>query len=106
MATDKDRALVEYLKGGTESGEVRWEPTAQSNEFSASLKGKYVVVIHRQGTDCWLQLRDAEDRELLRLNLSDFYDGRISWLFDQAQRSALNVDSAIDEILGGGGEGG
>lgn len=106
MATEKDIALVDFLLAETAKGDVKWEATAQLEQFTTSLKGKYNVTIDRPinrlnpFTDptCRLRLADAGDRELLVLTERDH--SQISNLFDLARRTSLNVDAAIDEILG------
>ena len=113
MATEKDIALVDFLLAETEKGDVKWEATARLEQFTTSLKGKYNVTIDRpfnpnpfanpNDIPYRLRLADAEDRELLVLTEGDH--ARISNLFDLARRTSLNVDAAIDEILGSASSG-
>ena len=109
MATEKDIAFVDFLLAETEKGDIKWEATARLQQFTTSLKGKYNVTIDRpynldNPTDvARLKLTDIEDQELLVLTERDY--ARISDLFDLARRMSLNVDAAIDEILGSASSG-
>lgn len=116
MATEKDIDLINFLLAETEKGNIRWEATARLEQFTTSLKGKYNVTIDRRiagtfGTPTAspndspysLRLTDAEDREFLALTEDDY--ARIKDLFDLARRRSLNVDAAIDEILGSSSSG-
>jgi hypothetical protein len=107
MATEKDLSLVGYILKLTQEGKLKWEATARPNEFTASLKGKYNVVIERVGfsrgvrfendPDYSFKLIDNSEQELLQLTESDYIHTPL--LFDLARRSVLNVDAVIDDIL-------
>jgi hypothetical protein len=99
MLTSKDAEFIQYLMRETEAGKIRWEPTAQTSEFASSLKGKYKIVLKRAGSSEYMSLRDANDQLLLSVGSEDY--GPVSDLFGLARRVALDVDSAIDEILRG-----
>jgi hypothetical protein len=101
MATEKDHVLVQFLKEETENGKINWEPTAENDQFTASFKGKYSATIDmtNDGADYSLVLTDTNGRVLLRLNRWE--DQFIEPLFHEVRRRALNVDAAIDEIMGG-----
>jgi hypothetical protein len=98
MATDKDFALVQYLLSSTREGNLKWEPTVEDEEFTATIRGKYTVLVSRDGARTFLSLSDESERELL--SVTDNEDVSIIDLFDRAKREALSVDSVIDEILG------
>jgi hypothetical protein len=107
MATEKDIAFSVYILKLTEEGKLKWEPTARGNEFTASLKGKYSVVLRKgfpgrfiaaEGDPEYdLRLLDENEQELVRLTENE--NAYIVQLFDLARRSSLNVDAIIDEIL-------
>lgn len=100
MATEKDLALLDFLLKGTDSGEIRWEPTAADSEFTTSLKGKYNITVGRSRRPdySYLKMVDADNRELLLITSEESVF--VGQLFDMAKRQSLNVDAAIDEILG------
>jgi len=97
MLTNKDIEFVQYLLQSTQEGKIRWEPTATTNEFVSSLKGKYKVILKQISSTRYMSMLDTEDRQLLSVG-SDEY-GPVWDLFDTARRVAYDVDSAIDEIL-------
>jgi hypothetical protein len=108
MATEKDFALVRFLLASTKDGRIKWEPTAKENQYASSFKGKYTVTVDkgrdRDGDDLyWLSLIDSDGRELLSLYDAEV-GGQISNLFYGAARASLDVDKAIDEIIGGSTE--
>lgn len=103
MATEKDYALIEFLLKGTESGRIKWEPTAEPAQYATSLKGKYVVTVDAttptRGPDTyWVKLIDEQGREILRLD-DEEAGGNIHALFQKVRRASMNVDAAIDDIL-------
>jgi hypothetical protein len=105
MATEKDRALVDFLIRETDGGQIQWEPTAYPDQFTTSFKGKYNVTINKSGTgediDYWVRLTDTQDREILQLWDVEVMR-KLRDLFKKVQRAAFNVDSAIDDIMGTG----
>jgi hypothetical protein len=104
MATEKDIALVDYLLKLAQEGKLKWEPTARADEFTASLRGKYNIVVARlrprydYEPDYSLRLVDESEQELVRV--SDRDRSAVTELFELARRKSLNVDVVIDEILG------
>jgi hypothetical protein len=105
MPTEKDNQFVQFVVDNTKSGKLRWEITADPTKFVASFKGKYKVTIDRGETHDgepyhWMTLLDDAERELTQVY------GRqnrlVAELFDLARRNSLNVDKAIDEIMGDG----
>ena len=106
MATEKDTAFLKYLIAATENGKIAWEPSALDEQYVAGFKGKYQVTIERGQIDrdgdtpYILQLTNASDgRELLSMSDFNIRPNTVGNLFQLAQRSALNVDAAIDEIM-------
>lgn len=106
MATEKDRALARHLTKLAAEGKLKWEPTASNNEYTASLKGKYNVLISRghigfirnEGDpEFTLKLIDDNEQELVRL--TEHESSEVGELFELARRTSLNVDAVIDEIL-------
>jgi len=100
MMTAKDQTLISHLFAKTQDGSLRWEPTAQENQYSAPLRGEYTATIElRPGPEHdLLYLRNSRGELILELSGSE--DVRINQLFQMARRNAYNVDKAIDEIIG------
>ncbi len=97
MMTAKDRELLVFLAKGTDAGQIRWEFTAEENQFVTALKGKYKIIVTKLGSVCYLRMTDMDDRDFLSID-SEEYDPLVD-LFEQARRVAFNVDAAIDDIL-------
>jgi hypothetical protein len=104
MATEKDLKFVEFVLEQTKAGKIHWEVTADENKFVVSFKGKYKVTVDRYYDDdddvyrFWMTLFDDSDRELLKIYAGD--SPLVSQLFFLAKRNALNIDTALDEIMG------
>ena len=71
--------------------------TAREDEFVTAVKGKYKLKVMRLGTD-YLQMLDKDDKLLLSITADEY--GPVTDLFESARRAALNVDEAIDDIIG------
>jgi hypothetical protein len=109
MATKKDLEFVDYVFAQTKEGTISWEPTADEDKFVSSVKGKYKVTLAR-GFDredeqyyFWLGLSDESGRELLKIYSLE--SPVLEIMFTLVRRDALNVDKALDEIMGGSGAG-
>jgi len=113
--TDKDRQLISILLKGTETGRVKWQPTASDNQFSTSLTGKFNLTIRSTNDEAWFtfSMADSEDRQMVNVSVSNEeaneplplpYAREIRQLFYAARREALAVDQAIDEIIDAIGE--
>jgi hypothetical protein len=103
MATEKDNEFLNYLYSATDSGKVKWQPAAEPDRFVTSFKGKYNVAVDKTesdevGTFYYVKLTDDADQELLKVFASE--NRLVKELFYLARRRSLNVDSAIDEIMG------
>lgn len=102
MATSKDYEFIAYLLRMTRENQITWEPTAQEMQYAASFKGRYTVVIDKafvaRDARYWLAMKDESGRELLHLKSDDVSD--LGELYEMAERISLNVDAAIDEIMG------
>jgi hypothetical protein len=104
MPTHKDYDFVVYLVRMTRENRIKWEPTALEMQFAASFKGRYTVLIDKAQTPkaeprYWLTMKDESGRELLNLKGADLTD--LGELYEIIERKSLNVDAAIDEIMGG-----
>ena len=100
--TDKDRDFVTKLIGSTEQGHVKWQPTANPDQYVSSFKGKWSVIVdeyREDGISPWytVKVRDAQEREMLSISDGDFPPVRD--LYESARRAALNVDEALDDIM-------
>jgi hypothetical protein len=100
MVTERDAQLVNRLSRDTQDGQLKWQPTAEAEQYTVSLKGKFTVTIdYSRSTDiCWLVLRDIDGRELLKLTSTEY--APIAGLFEVVRRRVMKVDEAINEILG------
>ena len=45
----KDTKLIDELNRATRSGKIKWSPTAKSDEFTTSFRGKFSVVVSEIG---------------------------------------------------------
>lgn len=112
----KDTKLIDELTKATRSGRIKWSPTAKSDEFTASFRGKFSVVVSeiepplpgimematgplyppREPSPARFRLRllDVAGRLLL-----DIEDPSIGTLLESVRRYALQTDKALDEIL-------
>jgi hypothetical protein len=106
MPTQKDLAFINFLISETREQSIKWQPTAESDEFVVSFKGKYTAKIRRYSgpfendRQFVFKLVDQADRELLTLE-DDETDGKLRVLYNLAVRNSLEVDDAIDEIMSG-----
>jgi hypothetical protein len=98
MASAKDILLVKYLAEETDAGRIKWEFTANEDQFVTAVKGKYKLMVMKLG-NYYLRMLDNDDKVLLSIS-SDEYDP-VEDLFKRVRRGALNVDAAIDDIIGG-----
>lgn len=102
MPTPKDISFITFLINETRGQSVKWEPTAEPEQFVVSFKGKYTAKIDRITDgfdhDYRLCLTDQADRELLSLRDAET-EGRLGVLYNLAVRNSLAVDQAIDEIM-------
>jgi hypothetical protein len=101
MLSDKDSQFLNYLYTATKEGKIPWQPTAADDQFTASLKGKYNVVVGsgREGT--WLKMANDQQQVMLFVANRDDARDRVDDIFDAARRAAFDVDAAIDDIIGG-----
>jgi hypothetical protein len=103
MATEKDNQFVQYLLDATDTGKIKWEPAAEPDRFVSSFKGKYSIMVDKseprdEAPFYYIKLTDEADQELLTVDAEE--NPRVKALFYLARRRSLNVDSAIDEIMG------
>jgi hypothetical protein len=96
MISSKDILLVKFLAEATETGRIKWESTAEANQFVTALKGKYKIELTKLGP-CYMKMVDKDDKELLALSSDDY--GQVADLYELARRVAFSVDDAIDEIV-------
>jgi hypothetical protein len=101
MVSEKDSQLLDYLSAGTDAGRIRWQPTAVDDEFTTSFKGKYNVVVSRTRTGFYLVMVNDQEQEMLSIDNDDDARSRVRDIFNGARRTALNVDTAIDDIIRG-----
>lgn len=98
MVTDKDRSLLNFLTDQTRGGSLNWQPTAEENQFTVSIKGKYSVVMgDRGGGYTYLKLINENEQQLVEISSLD--TDMVEPLYEFVRRKALDVDRAIDDIL-------
>lgn len=103
---EKSKAL-EFLRGVAEKTERRripWQPTA-TDDLVAAIGGEFTLRLFPCGEDYGplyaLQLRDAQGRELVRLDSAYADDVRtaLSQLYETAKQQALQVDEKVEKLL-------
>ena len=99
MVSSKDILLVKFLAEETEAGRMKWEFTANEDQFVTAVKGKYKLMVMKLG-NYFLRMLDKDDKVLLSISSNEY--APVEELFESVRRVALNVDEAIDDILGGG----
>src|SRR6266851_8024036 len=99
MMSEKDGQFLDYLSTATDAGKIPWQPTAADNQFTSSFKGKYNVVVGAGRDGHWLRMSNDQDQVMLFITSNDDPTDRVERIFAVARRIALNVDTAIDEII-------
>jgi hypothetical protein len=101
MISDKDAQFLDYLIVATRGGKIPWQATAGEDQFTASLKGKYNVVVGAGRQGLWIKMTNADNQTMLLITDDNDPAGRVQDVFDEARRSAFDVDAAIDDIVHG-----
>jgi hypothetical protein len=101
MISEKDVQFLDYLAVATEAGKISWQPTAGEDQFTASLRGKYIVVVGSGREGRWVKMTNVDNQTMLFISDDDDPAGRVYDVFNIARRAALRVDAAIDDIVGG-----
>ena len=99
MLSGKDSQFLTYLSTATDAGRIPWQPTAADDQFTASLRGKYNVVVGTSREGAWLRMSNEQDQVMLFITNMDDPTDRVERILNAARRIALNVDTAIDEII-------
>jgi hypothetical protein len=99
MVSEKDAQFLDYLSTATDAGKVRWQPTAANDQFTASMRGKYNVVVSRTSGSYWLRMVNDQEQEMLSIDNDADPRDRVMHIFNAARRVALDVDAAIDAII-------
>jgi len=97
MATEKERKLVEQLLDKTKKRILSWEPTAAEDEFLATFGGHVSFTVLWRPSGVLLVMRDQHDRLLLTIDSQELE--AVSALYAEANRQALNVEDALDDVL-------
>lgn len=100
--TERDHELVDKLIKSTDNGKIKWQATANNDQYAASFKGKWSVLVDeykpQDEPDFWtISIQDADGTEMLRMSDNDY--APVRHLYEAARRAALHVDEAIDDIL-------
>jgi hypothetical protein len=83
-------------------GELKWEPTSGESTFQTSFP-KYSVSITHVAGDYLIRLFNESGRHIESVSSSELYSGgfeKAGELFELARRNALQVDNALDELVG------
>lgn len=99
MIGEKDGKFLDFLLSSTNAGKVAWQPTAADNQFTASFRGKYNVLVGLSQNDPWLRMSNEQEQVMLFIRDYDDQLSRVGQIFEAARRIALSVDTAIDEII-------
>ena len=95
--------ILDMLIERTEQVKVAWQPTSAERVFTAVF-GSYSVLIEiDSGHDTVLRVLNKEGNEIERLDSGTTkgrgWVSRLTGLHDHARRTALRVDSQLDELL-------
>ena len=116
MANDKLIRLARLIYEKTKNGEIKWEATADEGTFQASLSN-YSILIKRSPTVSMLaptallsttyfyfilQICNEQGQVIEELTQSEAAaaDFKIEELFELARRMAMDVEKALDELIG------
>src|ERR1700733_10058810 len=99
MVLQKDIDFLNYLITATDAGKIPWQSTASDDQFMASLKGKYVVVVAAGRDGAWLRMSNDQAQTMLFITSAEDPGDYVERILNGARRVALNVDTAIDEII-------
>lgn len=101
MISQKDAQFLEYLSAATDAGKISWQPTAGEDQYTAALKGKYIVVAGAGRQGRWVKMTNVDNQTMLFISDDDDPGGRVDEVFNRARRAAFQVDAAIDDIVSG-----
>jgi hypothetical protein len=99
MLSQKDLDFLTYLSTATDTGKIPWQPTAADDQFTASLRGKYSVLVGTGRDGPWLRMSNDQGQVMLFITSMEDPGDRVERILGGARRVALNVDTAIDEII-------
>jgi hypothetical protein len=99
MISQKDAQFLDYLSTATEAGKISWQPTAGEDQYTAGLKGKYIIVAGSGREGRWVKMTNVDNQTMLFISDDDDPAGRVYDVFNKARRAALQVDAAIDDIV-------
>src|SRR5712692_10105916 len=103
---------IDFFQGvlsKTRAGRIRWQPTAEDEEYIAAIGGQFTLSISQfvepyltPHTRCALDLKDQDGRLLTRVTTGDLGIDQTDLLelYEAARRQALKVDDKIDQLLG------
>ncbi len=114
MAYDKLIRLAQLIYEKTKHGDIKWEATAEEGTFQASL-ANYSILIKRLSaaslmpanvllnpTYFTIQICNEQGQviEELSQNEATAADFKIAELFELARRMAMDVEKALDDLIG------
>ena len=111
MAYDKLIRIAQLIYEKTKNGEIKWEATPDEGTFQASL-ASYSILIKRSpnvslpvttlNTNFTLQICNEQGQVIEELTeyAAIAADFKIGELFELARRMALDVEKALDDLIG------
>ena len=108
MFSEAYRDLIQKLFVRTQEGRVEWQPTAESTVFLAPI-GKHVFSIRAwfnpatSRPTVTVEVLKSSGEKVDSFNVTQREPDDYVWLMDLhelARRKALNIDNAINEMLG------
>ncbi len=113
MAYDKLIRIARLIYEKTKNGEIKWEATADEGTFQASLSN-YSILIRRLpnvspvitlvGNPTYFALQICNEQGQVIEELTDYdavaADFKLGELFELARRMAMDVEKALDELIG------
>jgi hypothetical protein len=101
MTRITNHELANRIIVATDQDRIDWQPTARSQEFTASFGGKWTLVISHYFSalqDMYgLEVKDSEGEIITRV--TSLEDHRIQELHEMARRYALKIDEALADLL-------
>jgi hypothetical protein len=99
MLHGKEFEFINFLKHASDEGKIDWQASAVADQFVASFKGKYIITVGSSPNGARLSMRNDREQEMLSTSEAEEQSGNVTLIYDAARRKALNVETAIQEIM-------
>ena len=97
------RAIISFLTERTREGRMEWEWDKARGSVTTTLVNGQVIVSKDRDYDTVLEIQDKDSNNLEEINVGFFSYRDLKLeadeLYEQARRSALQVDSKLESIL-------